>query len=78
MIRLVVGYKSGRAEDPEVLFCGASAGAAQSVIDKAVEVFSIVEIAEVPVFRRAKRSVAPVAAPKKRKRASKKSSDDKI
>lgn len=55
MIRLVVGYKVARSEEPTTLYCGHSALGAQKAIDGA-EGFAIIEIAEVPVMRRAKRS----------------------
>lgn len=71
MLRLVIGYrKPSRAQDPEVLFCGQSAGAAQTAIDGASD-FAIVEIGEVILLRRAKRSIAQAPDPVKKSRGKK-------
>lgn len=69
MLRLVIGYASGaRAESPKVLYCGNSGAEAQKAIDKATS-FARVEVAEIPVTRRAKRSQAAVQAQAEQVRA---------
>lgn len=63
MLRLVIGYRTAsRSTDPTVLFLGHSGAGAQEAIDSATD-FEILETAEVPVLRRARRSQAAIVPP---------------